>query len=107
MVLFTKQEDALVDGGKPTDLLVEVMLQEGFPLNSKIEAIREIDKNKVYKITSDFCEHPLFICFDKSVDQKTIDVLPLSDKDIFICLDSVLTDQQKVILSDKGVIKTI
>ncbi len=107
MELFTKQEDALVGGWKPEDLLIEVMLQEGFPLNSKIDSMKEIDKNKVYKITSDFCEHSLFICFDKSVDQKSIDTLPLSDKDIFICLDSALTDQQKVILSDKGVIKTI
>jgi adenine-specific DNA-methyltransferase len=107
MELFTKQEDALVDGWKPADLLVEVMLQEGFPLNSKINLMKEIDKNKVYKVTSDFCEHPLFICFDGSVEQSTIKALPLSDKDIFICLDSALTDEQKVVLADKGVIKTI
>jgi len=107
MELFIKQEDALVDGWKPADLLIEVMLQERFPLNSKIEVIKGIDKNRVYKITSDFCDHPLFICFDKTVDQKTIDVLPLSDKDIFICLDSALTDEQKVVLADKSVIKTI
>ena len=107
MDLFAKQEDPLVSGWKAENLLVEVMLQEGFPLHSKIESMEAIKANKVVQVKSEFCKHVIFICLDEKVDKKTIEQLPLTDKDIFICLDSALTDEQKVALSDKGVIKTI
>jgi hypothetical protein len=83
------------------------MLQEGFPLHSKIEPMGAIKANKVMQIKSEFCKHVIFVCLDEKVDKKTIEQLPLTDKDIFICLDKALTDEQKVALSDKGVIKTI
>ena len=83
------------------------MLQEGFPLHSKIESLGDIKANRVMRIKSEFCKHVIFVCLDEKVDKKTIDQLPLTDKDIFICLDKALTDEQKVALSDKGVIKTI
>lgn len=107
MDLFAKQEDALVAGWKPENLIVEVMLQEGFPLHSKIEPMEAIKANKVVQVKSEFCQHVIFICLDEKVDKKTIEQLPLTEKDIFICLDKALTDEQKVALSDKGVIKTI
>lgn len=107
MDLFAKQEDALVAGWRPQDLILEVMLQEGFPLHSKIETMEAIMANKVVQVKSEFCQHIIFICLDEKVDKKTIEQLPLTDKDIFICLDKALTDEQKVALSDKGVIKTI
>lgn len=107
MDLFSKQEDALTPGWKAENLLVEVMLQEGFPLHSKVESIEAIKANKVVQVKSEFCKHVVFICLDEKVDKKTIEELPLTDKDIFVCLDKALTDEQKVALSDKGVIKTI
>ncbi len=107
MDLFSKQENALVAGWKPENLIIEVMLQEGFPLHSKIELMEAIKANKVVQVKSEFCKHVIFICLDEKVDKKTIEQLPLTDKDIFICLDSALTDEQKVALSDKGVVKTI
>lgn len=107
MDLFAKQEDALVAGWKPENLLFEIMLQEGFPLHSKIEPIEAIKSNKVIQVKSELCQHVIFICLDEKVDKQTIEQLPLTDKDIFICLDKALTDEQKVALSDKGVIKTI
>lgn len=107
MDLFAKQEDALVVGWKPENLIFEVMLQEGFPLHSKVESMEAIKANKVVQVKSEFCQHAIFICLDEKIDKKTIEQLPLTDKDIFICLDKALTDEQKVALSDKGVIKTI
>jgi len=107
MDLFAKQEDALIPSWKAGNLLVEIMLQEGFPLHSKIEIVKAITANKVFQVKSEFCNHMIFVCLDPAVDTTTIEGLPLSDKDIFICLDSALTDEQKVALSDKGVIKTI
>jgi len=107
MDLFAKQEDPLLSGWKPENLILEVMLQEGFPLHSKIESMEAIKANKVVQVKSEFCQHVIFICLDEKIDKKTIEQLPLTDKDIFICLDKALTDEQKVALSDKGVIKTI
>lgn len=107
MNLFAQQEDTLVEGWKPENLIIEIILQQGFPLHSKINSMDAMKDNKVIQIKSEFCNHMIFICLDKNVNDKTINDLPLTDKDIFICLDKALTDQQKVSLSDKGVIKTI
>lgn len=105
--LFSKQEDALIAGWKLENLTLEVMLQEGFPLHSRIETIGTIKNNEVVQIKSEFCEHHIFVCLDEKIDKTTIEQMPLTDKDIFICLDSALVDEQKVALSDKGIIKTI
>lgn len=105
--LFSQHESSLVDDWKPENLLTEILLIEGFPLDSKIEAVESFKKNKVQKVTSDFCEHALFVCLDKKVVDETIKALSLGDNDIFICLDNAVTDQDKARLDDKGLIKTI
>lgn len=97
----------LVDGWKQENLLSEILLLEGFPLNSKIELQKDFKKNKLSQIVSDFCEHKLLICLDKKIAPETVASLKLNDGDIFICLDSAISDQDKVRLSDKGLIKTI
>lgn len=107
MELFSKQEDSLVEGWKKKDLMIEVMLQEGFPLHSRIQKLKDITSNDVQEVSSEFCEHSLFISLDDEIKQETIDKLPVSDKDVFICLDRALTDEQKLRLSDKKIIKTI
>jgi len=105
--LFSQHESSLVDDWKPENLLTEILLIEGFPLDSKIESVEGFKKNKMQKVTSDFCEHALFVCLDKKVEDETIKALSLGDNDIFICLDNAVTDQDKARLDDKGLIKTI
>jgi len=105
--LFSQHESSLVDDWKPENLLTEILLIEGFPLDSKVEAAEAFKKNKVQKVTSDFCEHSLFVCLDEKVEDETIKALILGDNDIFICLDNAVTDQDKARLDDKGLIKTI
>jgi adenine-specific DNA-methyltransferase len=107
VTLFSQHESSLVDDWKPENLLTEILLIEGFPLDSKIETVEGFKKNKVQKVTSDFCEHSLFVCLDKKVEDDTIKALSLGDNDIFICLDNAVTDQDKARLDDKGLIKTI
>ena len=104
---FEEFTNPLIEGWKEDDLLTEVMLLEGFPLDSEIKQEPEFKKNKVQVVSSDFCEHRLHFCLDKKVYAETIKALQLSGEDIFICLDSAITDEQKVTLSDKGLIKTI
>jgi adenine-specific DNA-methyltransferase len=105
--LFSVHESNLVDDWKPENLLTEVILIEGFPLNSIVETVSSFNKNIVQRVTSDYCEHSLFICLDKKVENTTIEALLLGDNDIFICLDNAVTDQDKARLDDKGLIKTI
>lgn len=97
----------LVEGWKSDELLFEILLLEGFPLDSNIELQKDYKKNKVNFVRSDFCEHKLLICLDKKIAPETVASLKLNDGDIFICLDSAISDQDKVRLSDKGLIKTI
>ena len=105
--LFKEHETPLTEGWKPENLLIEVMLQEGFPLDSEIAELKEYKKNSVMLVTSEFCEHKLLVCFDKKIYQETINALNIQGEDIFVCLDSALSDEQKITLSDKGFLKTI
>ncbi|QNA46466.1 site-specific DNA-methyltransferase [Lacibacter sediminis] len=105
--LFESNTTPLVEDWEPQNLLTEILLIEGFPLDSKIEVISDYKKNEVTMVTSNFCEHKLLVCLDKNVYAETIKNLQLDDDDIFICLDSAINDQDKVTLQDKGLIKTI
>jgi len=105
--LFAQYENPLVDNWKEEDLLTEIMLIEGFPLDSAVSVIKDFKKNKVTQISSEFCEHSLFVCLDNTINAETINTLALSEHDIFICLDNAVTDQDKARLDDKGLIKTI
>jgi len=99
--------DSLMQGWKEDDLLTEIMLLEGFPLDSKIELLSQFKKNKIKKISSDFRDNTLYICLDKDIVKETIEMLNLTDKERFICLDSAIDDQSKIRLEDKNLIKTL
>ena len=99
--------EPLVEGWKTENLITEVMLKEGFPLDSTITTLEIYKKNKVFQISSDFCNHSLIICFDKNIENDTVEKLDLGELNIFICLDSAISDQVKARLDDKGRIITI
>jgi adenine-specific DNA-methyltransferase len=100
-------ETPLVDGWKPENLLTEILLLEGFPLDSKIEKLNGHKKNTIQRISSEFCEHRLLVCLDKKIEQETIQHLKFEENDVFVCLDSALTDQDKMRLADICKLKTI
>ncbi len=104
---FEEYETPLKTGCKKKDLLVEIMLLEGFPLDSKTDKMKGLDKNKVEIVISDFCEHRLLVCLDDKIYADTAKELQYQENDIFICLDSALTDQLKLTLADKLLLKTI
>lgn len=83
------------------------MLQEGFPLDSSIRHLDELLNNNVYRVSSEFYEHDLFVCLDETVQPSTVELLHLREHDVFVCLDSALSDQSKVRLSDSGNIHVI
>ena len=104
---FIEFLNPLIENWKKDDLLSEIIIIEGFSLDSKIKQLPEYNKNQVYEITSEFCNHKLLVSLDQNLDENTIDSLVLDENDIFICLDIAINDNYKIKLSDKGLIKTI
>jgi adenine-specific DNA-methyltransferase len=104
---FAEAESPLVEGYTNEGLRTEVMLLEGFPLDSRMEKVASIKKNVVDRIQHEWHAHRLLVCLDKKVAPETIKELQLENGDIFICLDTAIDDQSKLRLSDKGMIKTI
>ena len=100
-------ESPLRDDYTKDGLLTEIMLLEGFTLCSTISKVSEINTNTIKKITSEYCEHALLVCLDDKIEKETIASIQLGDADVFICLDSAISTEDKLRLSDKGLIKTI
>ena len=83
-------------------LFTELLLVEGFPLTSELKYQDEITSNKVFKVSSqEFYTHNLFICLDEKMKPETIELLHMDKDDIFICLDSALSDELKARVQDK------
>ena len=73
--LFDRFESPLVEGWQAEDVLVEVMLMEGFPLDSATEPLPEFTRNTVTRVSSDLVAHRLFVCLDAAVHDETIAAL--------------------------------
>jgi adenine-specific DNA-methyltransferase len=105
--LFANAEDTLVDDWTSEGLLTEVMLLEGFPLDSEVEVLKGFRQNRVSQVTSDHSAHKLVACFDNRLYADTFNALDLRDTDVFVCLDRALTDETKIRLADRCLLKTI
>jgi adenine-specific DNA-methyltransferase len=90
----------------PQTFLWEVALNEGFPLDSRVET-REVAGQTIQTLTSEFHEFALHCCFDPSIAPAAAPEITLGENDVLVCLDSALDDQTKLRLSDKGLLKTI
>ncbi len=85
-------------------LLYEVMLREGFALDSKISKVKE-GKNEFYQVSDG--ANRLFACFDGKLDDESVKKLGLEKDDKLVVLDEALTDSQKVNLVRKMRVETI
>lgn len=106
-MLFSGAETPLVEGWTPESLLAEVILIQGFPLDSKITTQAEFKKNKIQLIESDTSTHRLFVCVDEKIHEETEKALKVNSGDIFVCLDGALTDQTKMRLANICTLATI
>ena len=101
-------ESPFVAEAAPEGVLTEILLLEGFPLNSNTQIDDRFERNKVLRVSSEFSEHRLFITLDEEIWEETIDhAAELEKNDIFICLDNALSDENKVRLADVCRLKTI
>ena len=102
-----KQVTPLRKGWTKESLLTEIMLRQGFALDSIKESLKSLKKNDVICIKDDRFEGRLIICLDDKIHKDTILSLQLGDDDLFVCLDSAIDDENYCQLSDKGRIATI
>lgn len=102
-----------MDNWNPDDLLYEVMLLNGFPLDSRIEKLDRYSQNIIKKVTSNFHEHALYVCLDGFIQEATLQQFALereneyAREDLFVCLDSALTDESKFRLRDHCQLRVI
>lgn len=88
-------------------LLTEILLLEGFPLDSVIAPLVEYSENTVVEVSSNFHQNRLIVCLDDRLTAGTVKTLKLREADTFVCLDTAVDSQTKTRLADKGQIKTI
>lgn len=103
--LFNGHKDPLRDGWKKRDLLTEILLHEGVLLTAPVRKEATVKKNDVLVVASN--DRRLLICLDENLYAESLEAISLGESDTLICLDSALTDEQKLRLSDKGLLKTI
>ncbi len=87
--LFTQKP--LCDNFEPINLVYEIILKQGFSLNAKIE-----HKDDFYLIEDAELDRKLAITLQNPINTEQIEALKLTTDDILVCLDSALTDTQKV-----------
>jgi len=98
-------ESLLVEGWSPVGLRTEVMLAQGFPLDSAVTRCAALPHNTVEIISHAWCEHRLWICLDERIAPETESALTAPEcgfgpQDVFVCLDSALTDEARAWLGD-------
>ncbi len=117
-------ESPLVSGYKKEDLLIEILIWEGFSLTSDISKV-SIGKNTFYKVNDPSIEYALWACFDDKLDFSMNDIkgagftvreahsvgekqeTKSSNDDILVFLDKSLTDGLKSRLCDICRVKVV
>ena len=85
-------EDPLIENYKDMDVIYEIIIKEGYSLNSKIEEVSE-NPNKIYKVSDG--EFFFYVTLDEKIDEKALDDLNLDKNIMFVCLDLAISDSQK------------
>ncbi|MCM3472188.1 site-specific DNA-methyltransferase [Brevibacillus borstelensis] len=102
--LFTHSH--FTNGWTEKDVVIELMLYQGFPLDSRLE--QRYMNNKLWIVSHSEIPLKMIVCLDKHIEQSTIEkVVDYYANGIFICIDDALSNQSKVILSETMKVKTI
>ncbi|MEA3318667.1 MAG: site-specific DNA-methyltransferase [Bacillota bacterium] len=90
------------------DIIFELMLVEGFPLNSKINRVEKVVDNELWQITNLEIPFSMIVCLEESLTNTSMNYLMENhNKDLLICLDDALSNEAKVVLSESMKVKTI
>jgi len=106
--LFDHFETPLVENWQKQALLTEILLLQGFPLDATMLPCASFLENDVLGIWHDFCAHSLYVCLDEKISAASVEAVNiLRPQDVFVCLDSALSDEAKLHLSDRCNLKVI
>ena len=103
--LFTTSP--FIEQAKEIDIVIELMVYQGFPLDSNI--INDSRKrNILWIVQHNDVPFTLVICLDEKLNPETAELLTSTyNKGTFICLDNALSNEQKILLSESMNVKTI
>ena len=90
-------EKPLVDKYSKKSVVYEILLKEGFDLNSNV-VLNETNSPFAYWQVEDNGKK-MFITFADKITQEQAESLNLTENDIFVCFDSALDDSAKINLS--------
>ena len=99
--------DALCDGWRVEDVLYEIALKEGYPLDSTLEEVAGLQTNTVFRIVAPDGTQTFHVCLDEELAETDIERLRLSKDSVFICRDIALTDTLAANLALQCRLKTI
>jgi len=108
--LFSELEetlDPLREGWKKEDVLYEIALKEGYPLDSTIQKVKELTNNTIFSITAPNKTQSFHVCLDEELTETDIEHLGLSKDSVFICRDVALNDTLAANLALQCRLKTI
>lgn len=109
-ILFSELEDTLDplrEGWLAEDVLYEIALKEGYPLDSAIQQVKELTTNTVFCITAPNKTQSFHVCLDEQLTETDIERLDLSKDSVFICRDIALDDTLAANLALQCRLKTI
>lgn len=99
--------DPLREGWEIEDVLYEIALKEGYPLDSTIQQVEGLTDNIVFCIATPDKQKVLHVCLDTKLKETDIERLGLSKDSVFICRDIALDDTLAANLALQCRLKTI
>ncbi|MBY0062359.1 site-specific DNA-methyltransferase [Priestia aryabhattai] len=100
--------DHFTEGWTTEDIIIELMLNQGFPVDSMVTLEKEIIENNVWTVTHSHVPFKMHVCLDEKLNELTTKYLVTNfSKDVFVCLDDALFNEMKVSLSEAMKVKTI
>jgi adenine-specific DNA-methyltransferase len=109
--LFAQQSSPLEPNWSSEGLRTEILLLEGFPLDSRQTQLEAVTANTIWRVHHPDVGHELYVCLDDTIAPATLATLKartlVHGDNIFICLDSALSDEAKVVLDDRLRLKVI
>jgi len=86
-------EKPLVDNYDEKSVVYEILLKEGYDLNSKVTQEKS-GSIKYWQVVDE--GKKLLVTFEKKITKEQVESLKLTEEDTFVCLDSALDDTTKI-----------
>ena len=99
--------DPFREGWSEEDVLYEIAIKEGYPLDSTIVPVEGLATNTIFQITASDETQTFHVCLDEKLTETDIERLGLSKDSVFVCRDIALDDTLAANLALQCRLKTI